>query len=317
MATAISMAAKMQKLRAYQATRRKGVDWLLGHLNPDGSLGNPEEGFHFYRAPWTFAATRATAAANAVCGWIKQNMLTPDGKIEGPYRIFDDAYAYRNSALIVGAQLAQQYDLSYRLMPDLLSWQDPRSGGFPDDRRPDGGKSDSLDIPYACGPGFAFLAIGDLDGARQVYRFLKTIYEAQPALPDRFYYAWSYAKNALITEYPEDQRFWYIVENRVARVQRWTVGSIAACFLGRLYLADPQLEYVALARRYQAFSMSATERQFEFPQVCKSGWGSSLLYQITGEGRYLDWTYWLGDWFASTQHPTDTGCPMAGRRAAN
>jgi hypothetical protein len=122
MTTTVAASVKSQKMQAYQRARRKGTDWLLQYLNADGSLGDPREGFHFYRAPWTFAAVGEIAAATAVCGWIRQNMLTPAGTIEGPYRIFDDAYAYRNSALIVGAHMALQYDLSYGLLPDLLSW---------------------------------------------------------------------------------------------------------------------------------------------------------------------------------------------------
>lgn len=47
--------------------------------------------------------------------------------------------------------------------------------------------------------------------------------------------------------------------------------------------------------------MAATPRQFEFPQVCKSSWGSSLLYQITGEEQYLDWTIRMGDWYVAGQ----------------
>ncbi len=298
-----SKGSKSEKLAEYRAARRKGVEWLLRQLNADGSIGDPKEGYHFYRAPWTFSVTGETDAAVAVCGWIRRNMLTPDGKIEGPYRVFDDAYAYRNSALIVGAQLAGQYDLSHGLMPDLLSWQDPRSGAFPDDRTPDGGKSDNMDIPYACGPGFAFLATGHLDAARKVAGFLQRIYDAQTELPDRFYYAWSRSKQAPIREYPEEQRRWYIVENQVARPQRWTIGGISAGFLCRLYLADPKPEYLALARKYQAFSMAATPRQFEFGAVCKSSWGSSLLYEVTGDERYLRWTYRMGDWYVSTQKP--------------
>ena len=156
MATAIvATPTKQEKLAAYRAVRQQGVAWLLRQLGPDGSLGDPHQGFHYYRAPWSFSLVGETEAAAAICGWIRRNMLTPDGRIEGRYRVFDDAYAYRNSALIVGAQQAGQYDLSHGLMADLLSWQDPRSGGFPDDRLPDGGQSDNMDIPYACGPGFA------------------------------------------------------------------------------------------------------------------------------------------------------------------
>jgi hypothetical protein len=68
-----------------------------------------------------------------------------------------------------------------------------------------------------------------------------------------------------------------------------------------MHLAEPRPEYVDLARNYQAFSMSATPRQFEFRQVVKSGWGSSLLYQITGEEQYLQWTYRMGDWLVAGQ----------------
>ncbi len=304
MATTVAAPAKGSKsgkLAAYRAARRRGVEWLLRQLGPDGALGDPAEGFLFYRAPWTFAVCGETDAAAAVCGWIRRNMRTADGKIEGPYRVFDDAYGYRNSALIVGAQLCGQYDLSLGLMPDLLSWQDPLSGAFANDRTPDGGKSDDMDIPYACGPGFACLATGNLDAARRVAAFLKRIYDAQTELPDRFFYTWSRSKQAPITKYPDAERSRYVVENQVARPQRWTIGGIAAGFLCRLYLAEPKPVYLALARRYQEFSMSATERQFEFRQVTKSGWGSSLLYEITFEERYLRWSYRMGDWLVNGQ----------------
>ena len=129
------------------------------------------------------------------------------------------------------------------------------------------------------------------------------LYEAQEELPERFYYAWSRAEQAPIRQFPAEQRKAYLVENQVDRPQRWTIGGIAAGFLCRLYLVEPCEEYLALARRYQAFSMSATEHQFKYAQVCKSSWGSALLYQITGEEEYLHWTYRMGDWYVRTQQP--------------
>ncbi|MDQ6669767.1 MAG: hypothetical protein M3069_03290 [Chloroflexota bacterium] len=291
------------KLEAYRRARGAAVDWLLGHMNADGSIGDPREGYFFYRAPWTFASAGQTATATAVCGWIRRNMLTPRGQIAGPYRLVNDAYAYRDATLLVGAHMAMQYDLSYGLLPGLLAWQDPNSGGSPNDRQVDGAPSDNMDIPYSCGTGFAFLQVGLLDRARHVYRFLHALYAAQRELPHRFYYAWSRTHQRPIEAFPAEQQFWYVVDNAADRRQRWTVGGIAAGFLCRLYLADPQPEYLALAREYQSFSMGATQHQFKYAQVCKSGWGSSLLYQITGEDEYLDWTCRMGDWFVDRQLP--------------
>ncbi len=300
------MTGRRKTITALEEVRRRGAAWLLRHRNADGSLGDPAEGFHFYRAPWTFAILGETRAAAAVCDWFRREMLTAQGRIEGPYRVFDDAYAYRNATLIVGAHLARQYDLSHGLMPHLLSWQDRESGGFHNDRMADGGMSDRMDVPYACGPGLACLSTGRLEIARSVYRFLRRIDSAQADLPERFYYAWSCKKGGAITDFPDDDAFWHVVENRVDRPQRWTVGGIAAGFLCRLYLADPRPEYLALARRYQAFSMAATDAQFKYAQACKSSWGSSLLYQLTGDGTYLAWACRMGEWYIQTQQPE--GC---------
>ncbi|HEX8968387.1 MAG TPA: hypothetical protein VF937_10925 [Chloroflexota bacterium] len=297
-------ATKADRLQAYRAARQKGLDWLLGYVHEDGSIGDPTEGFHFYRAPWTFTVTGESHVATAICAWIRQNMLQPDGTIGGPYRVYDDTYAYRDATLVIGAQLAMQYDLSYGILPNLLRWQDPISGGFACDRAPDGGMSDHMDIPYTCGGGFACLQMGQLDRARQVYGYLKHLYEAQPELPERFFYTWSRRDQKPITEFPVDRQIAFVVENQDPRRQRWTIGGIAAGFLCRLYLADPKPEYIELAHLYQAFSMTATPGQFNWSHVCKSSWGSSLLYQVTGEDRYLEWTYRMGDWYVETQEPS-------------
>ena len=62
----------------------------------------------------------------------------------------------------------------------------------------------------------------------------------------------------MITEFPVERQVAFVVENQDPRRQRWTIGGIAAAFLCRLYLADPNPEYVELARRYQQFSIDAT-----------------------------------------------------------
>jgi hypothetical protein len=197
--------------------------------------------------------------------------------------------------------MLQQYDLSLGLIDGFLDWQDPASGGFANDRAADGSVGDEMDIPYAAGPGFALVATGRLYEARRVAGFLEAVYDAQQNLPDRFYCFWSRRDQRLIL--PNDQRFQerYVVDARADRMQRWTIGGIAAGFLGRLYLADPRDEYLDLAIRYQQFSMSCTDAQFKYPSVCKSSWGAALLYQITGEPEYRSWLHRMGDWYLAGQ----------------
>ena len=308
-----STAEDHERIGAYLDARRRGTEWLLARVRPDGAVGDPADGYKFYRALWTFGLTGEVEAANRVAGWYRRNALTPDRRIDGPFRTQLDAWAYRDSALIVGAQTIGAYDLGIGLLPDLLRSQDPASGAFANDHLPDGSLSDDMDIPYACGAGFALLACGDIAAARRVATFLRTIWDAQTELPDRFYAFWSRSRQRPIV--PTDAAFeeHFVVDNHADRMQRWTIGGIAAGFLARLYLADPDPADLDLARRYQAFSMAATEAQFKYPSVCKSSWGASLLYQITGEEAYRRWTMRMGDWYVATQEPDGRWHPWVER----
>ena len=300
MVTSRMPAGLTSRLARYVATKRRGIDWLLRQTHADGSIGDPADGFRFYRLPWTFTVAGETAAAIALCGWIREHMLTADGDFDGGLRVLTDAYAYRNATLVYGAHMARQYDLSSRGLEFVLTMQDPLTGGFTNDLNANGAPGDEMDIPYACGCGLACIAVGRLDKARLVHGFLLRIWQAQRHLPERLIYAWSRERQALITD-TSGTNLWYVVEAQAARKQRWTVGGIAAAFLCRLYMVDPKPSYVELARDYMAFSMQCTLRQFDYAQVCKSGWGAALLYQVTGDSKYQDWALRLGDWFTDTQ----------------
>ncbi len=281
----------------------RATHWLVGHLRSDGALGDPADGFRYHRAAWALTLAGRPDEAHAVCGWVRRNLLTSSGELDSPARVSLDGWAYRDSSFIIGAHMLQQYDLSYGLMPSLLRWQDPVSGGFANDRTASGDPSDEMDVPYACGPGLASLMTGDIDAARRVADFLNTVLIAQDDLPDRFHCFWSRERQAPIR--PGDIGFQprFLVDNTADRMQRWTVGGIAAAFLGRLHQADPQPETLVLAERYQAFSMAAVDAQFRYPSACKSSWGAAVLYEITGRPAYLDWLGRFARWYLNAQEP--------------
>ena len=199
-----------ERVGRYLAARRRGTDWLLARMRPDGALGDPAAGFEYYRAPWTFGLVGAVEAAHAVCGFVRRNLLTADGRLDGPLRVVRSDWAYRDATFILGAHQIGEYDLSYGLTDELLRWQDPASGAFANDRLPDGSMSDDMNVPYACGPGFAALAVGRLDAARRVAGFLRMIWGAQTldaagGLPSRFYSFWSRSRQRPIV--PSDPDF--------------------------------------------------------------------------------------------------------------
>lgn len=292
----------------------RALGWILDRQRPDGAVGDPSEGFNFARAPWTLALAGRPGEALAVLGWIRRELLTSEGHLEGPARTRWTDWAYLDSNVMIGAQMLGEHDLGLSLAPSLLRWQDPLSGGFANHRSDvDGAPSDDMDIPYACGPGLALLMTGQLDEARRVGEFLARILEAQQELPHRLYCYWSRSRQRPIL--PEDPEFAerHVVDNAADRMQRWTAGGIAAAFLCRLHLADRDPAWLELARQYQAFSMAATDAQFGYPSACKSSWGASLLLQITGEEHYRAWLGRMARWYLDAQQPDGCWVPWIDR----
>jgi len=292
----------------------RAVGWILARQRPDGAIGDPAEGFNFARAPWALTLAGRIDEALAVLAWMRRELLTPDGHLEGEARARWTDWAYLDSNVIVGAQMLGQHDLGVGLVPSLLRWQDPVSGAFANHRSEiDGTPSDDMDIPYACGPGLALLMAGRVEEARRVGSFLRTIIDAQPELPDRFYCFWSRDRQRPIL--PGDPEFGerHVVDNAVDRMQRWTVGGIAAAFLCRLHLADPDPAWLTLAREYQAFSMAATDAQFRYPSACKSSWGAALLLEATGEDRYRAWLGRMARWYLDGQLAEGCWVPFVDR----
>ena len=290
----------MERIDAYLAAKQRGVDWLLRQLNPDGSIGPVADGFTYSRLPWTFAIAGETRHAIRMCDWVRQNQFDDTGDFTGISPRGLEAYAYENAVFIYGAHMCRQFDLSYRAYQRLLAHFDPLSGGFR--HRPEGnGIPADENIPTAAQAGKSALMMGDIETAERVGDWFQRVWDTQPELPDRLYYVWSADTQALVTDFPEDRAKAYVVEAQGTR-QRFTCGGIAAAFLVRLYQATCATGWLDLARAYQAFSMNSTERQFEVPQVCKTGWGSALLYQVTREPIYRDWTVRLGEFYIATQH---------------
>jgi hypothetical protein len=290
------------KLSQYRQIQRKGVDYILQHLNADGSVGPVEKSFSYYRTPWALASAGEMEAAVRLCEWIRQNQLGENGDFVGVTpRPLLDHYLYTNALLVVGAQMLQQLDLSHQGIQYILSLEDPLSGGFYN--YADGAShSDKEDIPFTCGVGLACLMTGEIAAAERVAKWLQQMWSLQPELPERLYFIYSAEKQALVTDFPAEEAKVHVLEAQNPE-QRFTVGGIGAAFLARLYMARPRPEYLALAREYQAFAHQQTEQQFEVAQVCKVGWGAALLYQITKEPIYKEWAIKVADYFVETQFP--------------
>jgi hypothetical protein len=293
-----------RKIGAFVDSRRKGAALLLRHQNGDGSLGPVKKGIFYYRVPWALALCGESGPAMQVTDWIRRHMLTADGEVAGSASPNANANrqvnTYAETCLAYGAQLLRQYDVAQLAMRFARRFQDSVTGGVYLDRERTG-PGDPQILYLTCQLGMSALVTGHQESAEAAGRFLQRLWAAQPALPERLYTIWT-RDGGLVTEVPAgaDRRH-YVNESQDVQQYHYN-GGIAAAFLVQLSLATGEAPWLDLARRYQAFSMGSTERQFEVKQVCKSAWGGGLLYMATREPIYRDWTLRLGDWFVANQH---------------
>jgi hypothetical protein len=294
-----------KKLATYQQANRKATDWLLGFANPDGSIGPVEDHLYYYRLPWALVQMGEITASNRLLDWIRRHMFTSQGAFEGvsPQGVFQTRYgSYPLACLLVGATLMQRFDLIYPGTRHLLTWQDPESGGFYNNRQDTGPTSQQELFPAAQG-GMSLLLVGQLEAARKAGEFLARLWALQPDVEHRLYHVYS-PTQGLVTDYPAEDEAFYLTR-KDDPYQHHFNGGIAAALLAKLYMATGEARWLELAQHYQDFSMTTHPCQFQSMQTCKSGWGSGLLYMVTREARYRDWTVRLGDWFV--EHQTEDG----------
>ena len=104
-----------KRLSIYWQACRKGTDWLLSRMNPDGSMGPVGERLFYYRVPWALALMGEISAASRVLDWIRAHMISPEGAFEGvsPQGVFEDRYgSYPLACLLVGAGMMQRFDIT-------------------------------------------------------------------------------------------------------------------------------------------------------------------------------------------------------------
>jgi hypothetical protein len=284
--------------------RDRGIAYLLGQQRDDGALGSPEqEGLGpYYKALWAFAAGGRPDAGNRLADWVARNVLTDEGDFAGPMRgtDHDSSYPYSNAWMIIGAQKLGRFDISYRGMEFLRLLQHEEVGGF---RIKRDDESAPQDILCSSQGGNACLFTGHLREAREVGRFLRTLWEAQP-YPDRELFLAYRPGQGLRTDFPDERQRLFSV--RVDRTkQRYFNMGIASAFLARLTQATGDREWVELGKHFLSISFNVLDEMYETAQVGKVGWGAALVYGVTREEKYRELAERVSEAMLAQQ--TDTG----------
>jgi len=288
------MVAETSVIGKLGEARDRGIAYLLKQQRADGAIGNPEtEGLGpYYKALWALAAAGRPADANRLASWIAANVLDADGDFSGPLRgdAHNYSYPYPNAWIICGAQKLGRFDITRRGMEFLFLLQHAEDGGFRVQRDREDAPQDLLCSAQA---GNACLLTGHLAQAKNVGRFLRTVWEAQPHPKRELFFLYKPGQG-LRTEFPEERQRLHSIRIDKTRQMYFNIG-IAAAFLSRLTMATGDREWAELAKHYLEIGFHVLDEMYETAQVGKVGWGAALTWAVTGERRYFELAQRVGD----------------------
>ncbi|HSW75750.1 MAG TPA: hypothetical protein VLG50_01790, partial [Candidatus Saccharimonadales bacterium] len=124
-----------------------------------------------------------------------------------------------------------------------------------------------------------------LETAITAGNYLCEAIHTQPHLKNGFYLRLDKEKN-IICDFPKDKAPFYFVSTNEPNQLHFMIGYPAA-YLVMLYKKTNNSSFLNVAKSYLDFSLSCDKSMYECNFSHKIAWAASLIYECTGEEKYL------------------------------
>jgi len=262
--------------------------WLMETMAPGERF---ERGGLTYRglfkAPISLASVGMVAEGNRCVDFLRDHFMQPNGDFKDPR--FDSHpapslkyyYTYRASWIAVGAHRLGRFDVSRKTGEFILSFQDPKNGGFvaTHNRRPD-----YFHLCSVAEGGNVALTLGQWEKATLAGDYLIHMLEAQPEPERCFYFVFSRSGKP-IRDWPEkNKEFGVLLKDEPKQLS--FVLALAIEMLSQLYMVTGKKRYLESAREYYNILDESHEDVFTIVHCGKLARAAAILYSITGEARH-------------------------------
>jgi len=301
--------AAAKKAGQWFVSRQAEKGNYVGNEKPDGNGIYPDThdvGCYYKSVHFLNAVGERLAAAKAV-NYVVENFMssegdffnTPENRTSGSYT---PTYCqlYPNMWIMRALVGMDRYDLSRRVLDFLKKHRDPKTGGFYYSVTPPKKVIDSNATGYGI---FIQLLGGDLKSAVQSGELILRMLKEQPE-SDRFYLRWT-EQGGYETDFtgiPEKHLIYCVIDAKKPAQAYWCWGWPMNGLI-KLYDRTGRQRYLDGAIEIYDFLASCHENAFHFTTAGKDGWGSSMLYRITGDKRYLKTALSQMEFILDSQQP--------------
>lgn len=289
-----------EKIEAYKASAKKGIEFLQTIFKADGSFAGTEHMVAgVYKSPKAFITAGLPQQAEQALDFICDRFLD-DGDFHNGHCDISMPMTnnYRNAWLIWGAHALNRSDIWEPAADYLNSCINPDLGGLPG--RKEYHQHEAI-VDWGCSAlgTVAFTHIGRLDAARECARFLENMMESQPEPEDRLYLRKTW-DGKLYHIFPPHMATDFEVEFQKPDQVVWYFGA-AMAGLGYLYQATSETRWLDLAEKIFNLTKLCRPEVYTVLTSSKIGWGCSVLYSATGKQEYADTMITIADHVVATQ----------------
>lgn len=271
----------------YLRAIRKGVKWLSGIQNEDGSMNPVSNGaLSYYKVPITFLIAGKHREASRLLDWAKGELFTDEGDFQAERKAWHaHHYIYSSTWYVWAAQRLSRFDISYKGMEYLLRFRNPRTGGYCSEGVYEEGKRNEQDILNTSFTSFVGLHLNRYKEAESAANWLKNLIAQQPHSEKELWLHMD-GQGKLITKVPEGEEpgYYVVVAKKPAQHYYYIGGAMA--FLVKLYSLSRNEEHLKMADYLFNFACSCHRDVFSTDGTGKVGLGSAYLYQVTGNKKY-------------------------------
>lgn len=267
----------------------KVVSFLTSKLQKDGSYGEDVKDIAcYFKSPMMFIAANEPQKACAVLNYIKKTFMCTDGdfKTEQNLKSINSAYieywTYTNGWIIRAANQLSLNGIG-SLGYQYLSQYDMGNNGFLTNEIHN--IPQMTDILSVAHYGLINLESDHIETAITAGNYLSDAIQNQPNLKNGFYLRLDKEKN-IICDFPKDKTPFYFVSTTEPNQLHFMIGYPAA-YLAMLYKKTNNPSFLNAAQSYLDFSLSCDKSMYECNFSHKIAWAASLIYECTGEEKYL------------------------------
>ncbi len=298
-----------RKAGAWLASRQTEKGCYIGNEGPDneGIYSDTDDLGCYYKSIYSLKIVGETIAAARGMNFVVSRFMSPDGdffntetnRTSGSYT---PAFCqlYPNMWLMRAAVSMRWYKLYRKILDFLLKYRDSETGGFYATVTPPAKIIDS----NATGLGALCCLMGGREKlAVESADYVLKMLEEQPQQKDRLYTRFEDGKGYQTDVKGVEKKalkYYYIDAKEPAQAYwcwAWPMNSLIG-----IYEFTGEKRFLTGAVKIYDFLASCHPNAFSFQTAGKSGWGSSMLYRITGDKRYLKTALSQMEWIIDHQH---------------